>query len=100
MCEYAIIGDVVNMSARLMAATFKLNNRIYDKVSILCDEATYRATASKFRFMRLRPITVKGKDEPQRIFSPLSIRSCTFGRNAKMPLCVERKKLSCLVRAC
>ena len=42
-CEYAIIGDIVNMSARLMGATSKINKKLYENISILCDQATYKA---------------------------------------------------------
>ena len=34
-CEYAVIGDIVNMSARLMVATSKINEKLYEKISIL-----------------------------------------------------------------
>ena len=96
-CEYAVIGDIVNMSARLMVATSKINEKLYEKISILCDQATYRATASKFRFMRLKPITVKGKSEPLNVYSPLRIRSSrSYGRSSKTPFVSREKELDLL----
>jgi len=96
-CEYAVIGDVVNMSARLMGATSKINKKLYEKISILCDQATYKATATKFRFMRLKPITVKGKKEPLNVYSPLCIRSQrSYGRSSKTPFVSREKELELL----
>ena len=60
-CEYAVIGDIVNMSARLMVATYKISEKIGTNVEVLCDEATYLPVVSKFRFRRLKPIMVKGR---------------------------------------
>jgi class 3 adenylate cyclase/tetratricopeptide (TPR) repeat protein len=79
-CEYAVIGDIVNMSARLMVATYKVSKKTGDNIDVLCDEATYLPVVSKFRFKRLKPIMVKGKINPIRIFSPLVERSGTSKR--------------------
>jgi len=38
--EYAMVGDIVNLSARLMGVAEKK-----EKIPILCDEATYEASA-------------------------------------------------------
>jgi class 3 adenylate cyclase/tetratricopeptide (TPR) repeat protein len=61
--EYAMVGDIVNLSARLMAKASGI---------ILCDRATYQSASSRFRFKSLPPITVKGKTKPIDIFSPQS----------------------------
>eukprot|EP01122_Echinamoeba_exundans_P016458 TRINITY_DN8345_c0_g1_i1.p1 TRINITY_DN8345_c0_g1~~TRINITY_DN8345_c0_g1_i1.p1 ORF type:complete len:1850 (-),score=315.80 TRINITY_DN8345_c0_g1_i1:151-5700(-) len=61
--EYAMVGDIVNLSARLMAKASGI---------ILCDRTTYQAASSRFRFKSLPPITVKGKTKPIDIFSPQS----------------------------
>src|SRR5574341_738533 len=61
--EYTMIGDVVNLAARLMVAA---------KGRILCDEATYAATQEDFDYEVLPPITLKGKSRPAAIFRPVS----------------------------
>jgi class 3 adenylate cyclase len=60
--EYAVVGDVVNLSARLMAAS---------KQGILCDELTYSNASRTIEFHTLDPIRVKGKSEPINIFRPV-----------------------------
>lgn len=62
--EYAMVGDLVNLSARLAGVA---------KGDIISDRAT-RDFASKAgtAFTTLRPVKVKGKAQPIDIFSPLS----------------------------
>jgi class 3 adenylate cyclase len=66
--EYAIVGDSVNLAARLMGAAAKYGH------DILCDSATASA-ASKSRmrqlFKALDPIHVKGKEHAIQVFVPL-----------------------------
>lgn len=59
--EYALVGDVVNLSARLMVAS---------KNGILCDEPTYKENTYRFHFERLDPIKVKGKSHLISIYKP------------------------------
>ncbi|MCC7118734.1 MAG: AAA family ATPase [Anaerolineales bacterium] len=59
--EYTIIGDTVNLSARLMQAAGKIDQ---DKVVILCDAATYETSKTRVEFTALKPITVRGKSQP------------------------------------
>ena len=63
--EYAMVGDVVNLSARLMIAAFK------QKVNILCDQPTYESSNNEISFKKLDPIMVKGKKNPIPIYLPL-----------------------------
>ena len=51
-CEYALIGDAVNMAARLMAAT---------KNQIRVDHATYTRSNKRIVYSTLEPIKVKGE---------------------------------------
>ncbi|MES2571528.1 MAG: AAA family ATPase, partial [Verrucomicrobiota bacterium] len=61
-CEYTIMGDVVNLSARLMQAAAG---------GVLCDEPTFKAAQTRLIWEILAPIKVKGKDRPIPIFRPL-----------------------------
>lgn len=61
--EYSVLGDVVNLSARLMQSA---------NGGILCDRSTYLAAQGEKRisFESLDEIKVKGKSEPIQIYSP------------------------------
>jgi adenylate cyclase 10 len=62
--EYTVLGDMVNLSARLMQ---------YSTVhggGIVVDDATMNASANRVFFERLEPISVKGKAQPVKIFHP------------------------------
>eukprot|EP00933_Yihiella_yeosuensis_P068486 TRINITY_DN7416_c0_g2_i2.p1 TRINITY_DN7416_c0_g2~~TRINITY_DN7416_c0_g2_i2.p1 ORF type:complete len:1045 (-),score=200.64 TRINITY_DN7416_c0_g2_i2:283-3417(-) len=61
--EYTVLGDSVNLSARLMANAPALG--------ILCDEDTCKHTTGEVIFKSLAPIKVKGKANPIPIFKPL-----------------------------
>lgn len=61
-CEYTIMGDVVNLAARLMQAA---------PDSVLCDHETFEAAAGALKFETLAPIKVKGKAEPVKVYRPL-----------------------------
>jgi predicted ATPase/class 3 adenylate cyclase len=60
-CEYTLIGDVVNVSARLMGAA---------NGGVLCGETT-RKMASGIKWLALEPIVVKGKANPLPVFRPV-----------------------------
>jgi len=61
--EYTMMGDVVNLAARLMQAA---NGKI------LCDAATYQSAQEDLAFTSLPPIMVKGKAEPVVVYQPQS----------------------------
>jgi class 3 adenylate cyclase/tetratricopeptide (TPR) repeat protein len=63
--EYTVIGDTVNLAARLMQ---QAKNRI------LCDAATAELAQDRFRFSEHEPIAVKGKEDPVAVFEPLEQR--------------------------
>ncbi|KAI9208088.1 nucleotide cyclase [Polychytrium aggregatum] len=65
--EYALMGDSINMAARLMFLDAASE-------SILCDERTYNLTERAFVFDSLGEVKVKGKDHPISIFRPKEIR--------------------------
>ena len=64
--EYTVIGDVVNLAARLMVAA---------QGGILCDEPTARAAGGRVTCEALPPIKVKGKEQPIAIFRPGAARA-------------------------
>ncbi len=73
--EYTIIGDVVNLAARLMQAATLLESTAAPV--ILCDATTYHAAQLRLIFETLPPITVKGKTEPVPIYRPLGAKQRT-----------------------
>src|SRR5438093_8817665 len=64
--SYTVIGDTVNLAARLERA-----NRVYG-TQILVNENTAQAIASQFETREIDTISVKGKTETTRIFELLS----------------------------
>ena len=70
--EYTIIGNAVNLSARLMAAASK-QDQLTAKyfVPILCDRLTYDSAKEVVEFAPLPPQQVKGRTEPVEVFHPL-----------------------------
>ena len=62
--EYAMVGDVVNLSARLMCAAEKL------EAAVLCDQRTRDGAVSNVLFHSLGSIAVKGKSQPIEIYHP------------------------------
>ncbi|KDO32773.1 hypothetical protein SPRG_02471 [Saprolegnia parasitica CBS 223.65] len=58
--EYAVVGDTINLSARLMSVALP--------GQILCDEATQSATTTLFEFDQGSPVLVKGKGTTITVF--------------------------------
>ena len=54
--EYTVLGDAVNLSARLMARS--------DPGQILVSDATAAESGPSFRWFALEPMTIKGKAQP------------------------------------
>ncbi|KAI9093055.1 nucleotide cyclase [Phlyctochytrium arcticum] len=61
--EYAVMGDSINMAARLMC-------HAEAKRSLLCDERSYNLADTDFVFDKLGETMVKGKSHPIAIFRP------------------------------
>ena len=61
--DYSVIGDAVNLGARLESQT-----RNYDGVDVLLGEATYRQCPSR-AFSEVDRITVKGKSVPVTVYT-------------------------------
>lgn len=96
--EYTLIGDVVNLSARLMqvaepSLTANSNNSKTAGFP-LCDEATFLAAESRVDFEILPPVQVKGKAEPVAIFRPLrEIKSSELKQTEMVGRAQERTAL-------
>ncbi len=60
--EYTMVGDVVNVAARLMAASGN---------DVLCSEGTYQAAQTRLPFQRLPRFALRGKAEPVGVYRPL-----------------------------
>lgn len=87
-CEYTLIGDVVNVSARLMQAA---------SGGIFCGETTHRMAGESIDWEAVEPITVKGKSQPLPVFRPvgraapaITRKADLFGRTAERALLQER----------
>jgi class 3 adenylate cyclase/tetratricopeptide (TPR) repeat protein len=85
--EYTVIGDKVNLAARLMQAA---------SGAVLCDEATRAAARGRVVFEALPPMAVKGKAEPVSAYRPVgratspSRVSPLFGRDAERAALAQR----------
>ncbi len=87
--DYAMIGNAVNLAARLMQSA---------GAGILADLDTRQAASKEISFDKLEPILVKGRTLPVDIFRPVAHegrihptrRDETFGRDAEKELLAER----------
>lgn len=77
--EYTMIGDVVNLAARLMQAA---------DGEVLCENFTQQGAQRAFEFETLPVISVKGRAEPVAVFRPtaeiLRARTWVVGEQAPM----------------
>ncbi|MFO0674392.1 MAG: AAA family ATPase [Polyangiaceae bacterium] len=66
--EFALIGDAVNVAARLMTSAASLPDS--DDRRFFCDEATAELVRSRLVLEALPPIALKGKSAPTPVFRP------------------------------
>ena len=67
--EYTILGDAVNLSARLEAMTKRAH------VDILMDQTTRKIAGENITVKRLRTTAIRGKSEPVEIFYLAGLKS-------------------------
>jgi class 3 adenylate cyclase len=77
--EYALLGDAVNTSARLMQAV--LNTGVND---IYCDLSTWQIARARLDFETLTPVKVKGRAEPVAIYRPLREKPSVLQAQAEL----------------
>jgi len=71
--EYTVMGDTVNLSARLMSVAAAARQQNPADNAIRCDHETYRVAAAHLRFDTLPPVRVKGKADRVQVYRPLRL---------------------------
>jgi class 3 adenylate cyclase len=87
--HYTIIGDVVNLVSRLMAATDD---------GILCDEQTMLASRSDIAFKSMLPVKLKGYDGPVGVWAPLRSEKGRAEVTLRPPMVGREEELQMLLR--
>src|SRR5262249_13640084 len=82
--SYTVIGDTVNLAARLERA-----NRVYG-TQILAGETTAQAIGSQFEMREIDTIFVKGKTETTRAFELMSAAGPLPARLIPFPRCYQK----------
>jgi class 3 adenylate cyclase/tetratricopeptide (TPR) repeat protein len=73
--EYTIIGNAVNLSARLMGAAGTMDRLVAKHgVPILCDRTTFDGAKEVVEFEPLPPQHVKGRADVVEVFHPLELK--------------------------
>jgi adenylate cyclase len=76
--SYTVIGDTVNLAARLERA-----NRVY-RTQILVSESTAQSIGSEFEVREIDTISVKGKTETTRVFEIMSLAEQLSEESARL----------------
>jgi class 3 adenylate cyclase len=90
--SYTVIGDTVNLAARLERA-----NRVYG-THILVSESTAQAIASQFEMREIDSIFVKGKTETTRVFELMSAAGKLSEELEQLRECYEAARQSYLAQ--
>ena len=67
--NYTVVGDTVNLAARLEVANKRLGTRI------LVDQPTHRLADDAILFREIGKVPIPGKAEPERVFEVLGLRA-------------------------
>lgn len=95
--EYAIVGNTMNMAARLMEAAQSLNTM----PRVLCESATLRSAEARVEFESLPPIAVKGKTQLMAVARPVGRRQQGGAAGAPMVgRMAEREVIRQAVQGC
>jgi class 3 adenylate cyclase len=86
--EYTMIGDAVNVAARLMQAAGAAREGL--STPIYCDEATLSEASTRLRFSAPKSIALKGKTEPVTVVEPLGPRAAVNGSQKARAMLVGR----------
>ncbi|MGC5324667.1 adenylate/guanylate cyclase domain-containing protein [Brevibacillus sp. SYSU BS000544] len=88
--EYTMIGDTVNLAARLMQAA---DGRI------LCDEQSFRLTSSQIHYQRNETLQLKGFSDPVPVYQPIRLTKTSqhyqhslVGRDAEIQILHKKIK--------
>ncbi|MGD0897910.1 MAG: adenylate/guanylate cyclase domain-containing protein, partial [Thermoguttaceae bacterium] len=73
--EYTLLGDAVNISARLMQAALG---------DILCDEATFHMARARVEFERISDIVVKGREGTVAVYRPSDGKCPTIASKSEL----------------
>jgi class 3 adenylate cyclase len=90
--SYTVIGDTVNLAARLERA-----NRVYG-TQILVSETTAQAIGQEFETREIDIISVKGKTETTRIFELLAAKGELSGEAQRLRDCYEQGRRAFLTQ--
>jgi class 3 adenylate cyclase/tetratricopeptide (TPR) repeat protein len=83
--EYTIIGNAVNLSARLMTAAGGMTDLIAKHgVSVLCDRVTFESARETIEFEMPPPQFIKGRVEPVEVFHPLVLKKSIIRPKTEM----------------
>ncbi|HSH05281.1 MAG TPA: tetratricopeptide repeat protein [Anaerolineae bacterium] len=85
--EYTVMGDAVNLAARLMGVAQKSGG------GIRCDFATYRQARQGLQFVSLGAVNLKGKAEAVKLYEPTGERVKQLGGTAVGPLVGRRNEI-------
>lgn len=89
-CEYTVMGDAVNLAARLMQAA--------GAGGTLCDHTTYSEGLKHWRMEALPPLLVKGKAQPVRVYRFSGLRALKQSRQRR-PLIGRDQELAALLNS-
>ncbi|MBN1483975.1 MAG: tetratricopeptide repeat protein [Chloroflexia bacterium] len=101
--EYTVMGDTVNLAARLMGAGRRAEGAEDSAESggILCDFETYRQSRERIVFENLPPIRLKGKSGLLRVYRPNPAGTSVqpLAGRAQTPLVGRERELAHLEQA-